>query len=80
MHDIDDNYSSEELISDNTDSGEEDNPRPIYVMYRSEDVRKEFQFKADMEFKSLKEFKAAIQEHSALNGKEVKWEKMIRLE
>ena len=35
MHDIDDNYSSEELISDNTDSGEEDNPRPIYAPTRT---------------------------------------------
>ncbi|XP_014506267.1 uncharacterized protein LOC106766018 [Vigna radiata var. radiata] len=46
-----------------------------FPRYKAEDMTRGFNFRLGMEFKSLKDFKSALQEHSVLNGKEVKFVK-----
>ena len=70
-HEIDANYSTDELDSD-VDIAYEDGGRK-YPIFKGEDMCKEFKFKLGMEFSSLKQFKQALMEHSVLNGREVKF-------
>ncbi|KAK7361174.1 hypothetical protein VNO77_03220 [Canavalia gladiata] len=75
MHHIDEEYNSEKLDSAGDNSHTEDNNPPKYPIFRKEDMCKTFKFELGMEFKSLKDFKEAIQEHSVLNGKQIKFVK-----
>ncbi|XP_022631479.1 uncharacterized protein LOC106780710 isoform X1 [Vigna radiata var. radiata] len=74
-HEINEDYDTNDLSS-NVDSDEDvrDNKRH-FSKYRAEDMTKGFKFRLGMEFKSLEEFKSALQEHSVLNGKEVRFVK-----
>nr|KYP63698.1 hypothetical protein KK1_018277 [Cajanus cajan] len=75
MHQIDDEYSSEELVSDSEESdvGEGENVKAKCVIYRKEHMCKDYKFEVGMEFSSLQDFKDAIKEHSVLNGRQVKF-------
>ncbi|XP_014521871.1 uncharacterized protein LOC106778429 [Vigna radiata var. radiata] len=72
-HEINEDYDTNELSS-NLDNGEDvrENKRH-FPKYIAEDMTKGFKFRLGMKFKSLKDFKSALQEHSVLNGKEVKF-------
>ncbi|XP_052734739.1 uncharacterized protein LOC128197343 [Vigna angularis] len=74
-HEINEDYNTDELSS-NVDSDEAiSENRRKFPKYRADDMSKSFKFTLGMEFKSLKDFKSALQEHSVLNGKEVKFVK-----
>lgn len=62
MHEIEDDYSSEELLtdSDHSDDSGSETVIPKYKLYRKEQMCKEFKFKLGMEFTSLDLFKEAI--------------------
>ncbi|XP_014506455.1 uncharacterized protein LOC106766223 [Vigna radiata var. radiata] len=73
QHEINGDYDTDDLSS-NVDSDEDvrENKRH-FPKYKAEDMTRGFNFRLGMEFKSLKDFKSALQEHSVLNGKEVKF-------
>nr|KYP51659.1 hypothetical protein KK1_026543 [Cajanus cajan] len=68
VHQIDEEYISDELHNDLDDSDSDFNSKPKYRTFHGEDMCKEFKFQLGMEFRSLKEFKDAILEHAVLNG------------
>ncbi|KAJ1414891.1 Transposase, MuDR, plant [Sesbania bispinosa] len=68
---IDEDYLSDELHSDLDDNCGFDHDKPKYPTYQKEEMCKQFKFTLGMEFRSLKEFKDVILEHSVLNGREV---------
>ena len=70
-HEIDANYSTNELDSD-VDIADGEGGRK-YPIFRGEGMCKEFKFKLGMEFSSLKQFKQALMEHSVLNDGEIKF-------
>lgn len=72
MHVMDEEYVSDELYSGDDDLDCDGDPKPKYLKFGREELRKDFQFKLGMEFSSLAEFKEVILEHSVLNGKELK--------
>ncbi|XP_014499233.1 uncharacterized protein LOC106760293 [Vigna radiata var. radiata] len=74
-HEINEDYNTDELSSNVASDEDVSEDRRKFPKYRAEDMTKTFKFKLGMEFKSLKDFKSALQEHSVLNGKEVKFVK-----
>jgi len=75
VHDISEEYDTDELESDVDSENGMVRDGPKFSKYRAEDMTKDFKFKLGMEFRSLKEFKQALMEHSVLNGKEVQFVK-----
>lgn len=75
LHDIDDEYLTDEMDSA-SDVDTDGEGRPPIVRFNSEEVMtKTFKFEVGMEFSSLKQFKDAILEHSVLNSREIKFVK-----
>ncbi|XP_014495097.1 uncharacterized protein LOC106757029 [Vigna radiata var. radiata] len=74
-HEIIEDYNTYELSSNDDSDEDVCEDRKKFPKYREEDMTKTFKFKLGMEFKSLKDFKSALREHSVLNGKEVKFVK-----
>jgi len=67
-HDMDATYSTNELQSDMECEGEEVQKNP---MFKADNMGRDFKFCLGMEFCSLKKFKQALKEYSALNGRKV---------
>ncbi|XP_057452889.1 uncharacterized protein LOC130744744 [Lotus japonicus] len=75
QHIIEDEYESDELMSD-VSSSEEDIPsRPRFERFKRELLDKDYKFKLEMEFANTTDFKDAILQHSVLNGKCVEYKK-----
>lgn len=74
MHQIEEDYFSEELVSDIEDSDVEGNviPKVTPYTFKKEELCKQFKFKKGIDFSSMKEFKKAFLEHAVLNGRQLK--------
>ncbi|CAI8594319.1 unnamed protein product [Vicia faba] len=77
-HIIEEDYTTDELKSGTTDDNCVD--RPIVIRFNEEyALFKDFTFKVEIELSSLKQFKNFILEHNVLNGREVRFEKMMQI-
>ncbi|XP_058784220.1 uncharacterized protein LOC131658989 [Vicia villosa] len=74
QHVIEDDYMIDEL--DNGVDDDNCDERPFVIRFNEKDkLSKDYVFKVEMEFCSLKQFKDVILEHNVLNGMDMKFEK-----
>jgi len=71
---LEDGYVTDDLDSA-SDADNVEGVKPIYPMFKEEDLNKDFKFTVGMEFCSLKQFKEAILELNVLNGRDIKFKK-----
>ncbi|CAL5195758.1 unnamed protein product [Lathyrus oleraceus] len=73
------NYASDELGSNDHNASDREK-EPKYLRFKMQDLDKNYKLKVGLKFVSLEEFKGSITEWSILNGRQIKYVKMTKLE
>lgn len=72
-HEMENAYDSEDLGSvSGSDDDDMLQENRNFTQFHEEDMREDFKFQLGMEFRSLKQFKDAVRDHTVLNGRQIR--------
>ncbi|RYR33541.1 hypothetical protein Ahy_A10g048152 [Arachis hypogaea] len=70
--------SEDDRFDDSADDGDYKDHFGFDLKYSEAEMSKDYEFKVELEFKSLSQFKDAIREHALLNGRNIRWVACLR--